>query len=175
MRLAVALDLAACGRNLHTEPLHEHCLTELHRGAHVALIAIEPGSRGLRWHGWLLGPGYPPLLELEPKSDRIQTALADAKQNLHTALTVSQLAEVAHLSPRQFSAETGQSPAKAKWRVRRRPTGWPPGSSRSPPGWADDENWILTCLVSRGWARQRKTRTSRRRQGGTTSLASLAL
>lgn len=57
------------------------------------------------------------LLELEPKSDRIQTALAYAKENLHTPLSVEQLAEAAHLSPRQFSrafrAETGQSPAKA--------------------------------------------------------------
>jgi len=57
------------------------------------------------------------LLELEPKSDRIQSALAYAKKNLHTELTVRQLAEAAHLSPRQFSrafrAETGKSPAKA--------------------------------------------------------------
>jgi transcriptional regulator GlxA family with amidase domain len=57
------------------------------------------------------------LLEMEPKSDRIQSALAYAKGNLDTALTVEQLAEVAHLSPRQFSrafrAETGQSPAQA--------------------------------------------------------------
>jgi transcriptional regulator GlxA family with amidase domain len=57
------------------------------------------------------------LLELEPKSDRIQNALAYAKKNLHTPLTVDRLAEAAHLSPRQFSrafrAETGQSPAKA--------------------------------------------------------------
>ncbi len=57
------------------------------------------------------------LLELEPKSDRIQSALSYAKSNLRKALSVEQLAEVAHLSPRQFSrafrAETGQSPAKA--------------------------------------------------------------
>lgn len=57
------------------------------------------------------------LLELAPKSDRIQMALAYARENLHTPLTVPQLAEAAHLSPRQFSrafrAETGQSPAKA--------------------------------------------------------------
>jgi transcriptional regulator GlxA family with amidase domain len=57
------------------------------------------------------------LLELEPTSDRIQRALAYAKRNLATPLTVRQLAEAAHLSPRQFSrafhAETGQSPAKA--------------------------------------------------------------
>jgi len=57
------------------------------------------------------------LLELEPKSDRIQSALAYAKRNLDKPVTVGQLAEVAHLSPRQFSrafrSETGQSPAKA--------------------------------------------------------------
>jgi transcriptional regulator GlxA family with amidase domain len=57
------------------------------------------------------------LLELEPKSDRIQSALSYARRNLQTALSVEQLAEVANLSPRQFSrafrAETGQSPAKA--------------------------------------------------------------
>ena len=57
------------------------------------------------------------LLELEPKSDRIQRALAYARRNLHSTLSVDELAEAAHLSPRQFSrafrAETGQSPAKA--------------------------------------------------------------
>jgi transcriptional regulator GlxA family with amidase domain len=57
------------------------------------------------------------LLELEPKSDRIQSALSYARRNLQTPLSVEQLAEAAHLSPRQFSrafrAETGQSPAKA--------------------------------------------------------------
>jgi transcriptional regulator GlxA family with amidase domain len=57
------------------------------------------------------------MLELAPKTDRIQTALAYARENLHTPLTVPELAEAAHLSPRQFSrafhAETGQSPAKA--------------------------------------------------------------
>jgi transcriptional regulator GlxA family with amidase domain len=57
------------------------------------------------------------LLELAPKSDRIQSALAFARRNLRATLSVEQLAEVANLSPRQFSrafrAETGQSPAKA--------------------------------------------------------------
>jgi len=57
------------------------------------------------------------LLELEPKTDRIQSALAYAKRNLDKPLTVRQLAEAARLSPRQFSrvfrAETGRSPAKA--------------------------------------------------------------
>jgi transcriptional regulator GlxA family with amidase domain len=57
------------------------------------------------------------LLELEPKSDRIQTVLTYARRNLSARLSVDDLAEVAHLSPRQFSrafqAETGQTPAKA--------------------------------------------------------------
>lgn len=57
------------------------------------------------------------LLELEPKSDRIRTALVYARENLRKPLSVSDLAKEAHLSPRQFSrafhAETGQSPAKA--------------------------------------------------------------
>lgn len=57
------------------------------------------------------------LLELEPKSDRIQKALNFAKQNLKSELSVEDLADAANLSPRQFSrafrAETGQSPAKA--------------------------------------------------------------
>lgn len=57
------------------------------------------------------------LLELEPKSDRIQKALVHARANLRETLSVEELAEVAHLSPRQFSrafkAETGQSPAHA--------------------------------------------------------------
>lgn len=57
------------------------------------------------------------LLELEPKSDRIQKALEYARRNLSAPLTLERLAEAAHLSPRQFSRafqdETGQSPAKA--------------------------------------------------------------
>lgn len=57
------------------------------------------------------------LLELEPKSDRIQNALSYAKANLRKPLSVDELADAAHLSRRQFSRsfrlETGHSPAKA--------------------------------------------------------------
>jgi transcriptional regulator GlxA family with amidase domain len=57
------------------------------------------------------------MLQLDAKSDRVQIALAFARQNLHTPLTVELLAEAARLSPRQFTRvfrmETGQSPAKA--------------------------------------------------------------
>lgn len=62
------------------------------------------------------------LLELEPKSDRIQKALDYAKRNLRAPLPVEKLAEVVALSPRQFTraftAETGESPAKAVERLR---------------------------------------------------------
>jgi transcriptional regulator GlxA family with amidase domain len=57
------------------------------------------------------------LLELEPKTDRIQKALSYAKQNLKKGLSVDDLADAANLSRRQFTraflAETGQTPAKA--------------------------------------------------------------
>ncbi|AYG68589.1 MULTISPECIES: GlxA family transcriptional regulator [unclassified Rhizobium] len=62
------------------------------------------------------------LLDLTPKSDRIQRALTYARRNLQTELSVTQLAKVASLSPRQFSraflAETGQPPAKIVERLR---------------------------------------------------------
>ncbi|MDB6142441.1 MAG: AraC family transcriptional regulator [Pseudomonas sp.] len=57
------------------------------------------------------------MLELQPQTDRIHTALIYAKENLQSDLSVNDLAHAANLSPRQFSrvfqAETGQSPAKA--------------------------------------------------------------
>lgn len=62
------------------------------------------------------------LLELDAKSDRVQAVLAHARENLRGELSVESLAEVARLSPRQFSRvfreETGQSPAKAVERLR---------------------------------------------------------
>lgn len=57
------------------------------------------------------------LLQLSPRSDRIQNALSYARRHLHRPLSVEDLAASVSLSPRQFSrvftAETGQSPAKA--------------------------------------------------------------
>ncbi|BCQ51881.1 GlxA family transcriptional regulator [Burkholderia gladioli] len=62
------------------------------------------------------------LLELDAKSDRVQMTLAYAKEHLRDDLSIEVLAEVARLSPRQFSRvfseETGQSPAKAVERLR---------------------------------------------------------
>jgi transcriptional regulator GlxA family with amidase domain len=62
------------------------------------------------------------LLDLDATSDRVQTALTYAKQNLSKPLSVNDLAKAAFLSPRQFSRlfkqETGRSPAKAIERLR---------------------------------------------------------
>ena len=62
------------------------------------------------------------LLELDAKSDRVQTVLSYAKENLKENLSIESLANVAHLSPRQFSRvfteETGMPPAKAIERLR---------------------------------------------------------
>lgn len=56
------------------------------------------------------------LLKLDAKADRIQTALAYAKQNLHKPLGIGDSARAASLSPRQltrvFRSETGVSHAK---------------------------------------------------------------
>lgn len=65
---------------------------------------------------------YSTLLELAPKTDRIQNALNYARSNLKNALSLDELAEAARLSSRQFSRafrdETGQTPAKAVERLR---------------------------------------------------------
>jgi transcriptional regulator GlxA family with amidase domain len=62
-------------------------------------------------------PQHSALLDMNPKSDRIQDALAYARRNLKTLLSVEKLADAAGLGARQFSrafrAETGMSPAKA--------------------------------------------------------------
>jgi len=57
------------------------------------------------------------LPELEPKSDRIQRTLTHVKASLAKTLSAEDLAEVPHMSPRQFSrafkSKTGQSPTRA--------------------------------------------------------------
>src|SRR5450830_17482 len=62
------------------------------------------------------------LLEMDPPSGRIRQALSFARDHLHEALSAERLAEIACLSRRQFdrafSAETGQTPAKAIEKLR---------------------------------------------------------
>lgn len=65
---------------------------------------------------------YSALLEIDTRSERIALALAYIRENLTSALSVEELAEQTHLSPRQFArvfaAETGLTPAKAVERLR---------------------------------------------------------
>jgi transcriptional regulator GlxA family with amidase domain len=62
------------------------------------------------------------LLDLDATSDRVQTALSYARENIGKRLSVDDLAAAAFLSPRQFSRlfkdETGESPARAMERLR---------------------------------------------------------
>jgi transcriptional regulator GlxA family with amidase domain len=54
---------------------------------------------------------------MNPKSDRVQDALAFSRKNLAKPISVEDMAQAARLGPRQFSRafriETGMSPAKA--------------------------------------------------------------
>jgi transcriptional regulator GlxA family with amidase domain len=88
--------------------------TELARAVAQTLVVSHRRAGGQSQHS--------ALLEMDAKSDRIQSALTYAKKHLALPLSVEELAEVARLSPRQFSrafrAETGQSPAKAVERLR---------------------------------------------------------
>jgi hypothetical protein len=65
-----------------------------------ALVSTRPHRRPLKvYHPRAGGQSqFSALLELEPKSDRIQSALAYAKRNLDKPLPVGQLAEAAHLN-----------------------------------------------------------------------------
>ncbi|CAG2151534.1 HTH-type transcriptional regulator CdhR [Cupriavidus yeoncheonensis] len=62
------------------------------------------------------------LAELEPSSDRIREALTFARENLREPLSIVQLAEHVHWSPRHFSRafqlQTGLTPAKAIEKLR---------------------------------------------------------
>jgi transcriptional regulator GlxA family with amidase domain len=62
------------------------------------------------------------LLDFDPGSDRIRKTLTYARENLKDQLSVEKLAEVAHLSVRQFTrafgSSVGMSPAKAIERLR---------------------------------------------------------
>ena len=65
---------------------------------------------------------YSSLLDLNPDSDRIRLVLAYMRAHLGDTLPVERLADVAHLSARQFGrafhAATGMTPAKAIERLR---------------------------------------------------------
>ena len=99
----------SAGIDLALSMVEQDLGAELARRVSKALVIHHRRAGGQSQHS--------ALLELDAKSDRIQSALEYAKRNLRTPLSVEQLADAARLSPRQFSrafhAETGQSPAKA--------------------------------------------------------------
>jgi transcriptional regulator GlxA family with amidase domain len=96
------------------------CMLERDYGAELALsvarimVVEHQRSGGQSQHS--------ALLEMHPKSDRIQNTLSFARSNLGASLSVECLADVAGLGPRQFSrafrAETGASPARAIEKLR---------------------------------------------------------
>lgn len=95
-------------------------LVEEDAGADVAKLVAK---RMVVYHRRTGGQSqHSALLEMLPRTDRIQKALTYAKSHLKDELSVEALAEAAHLSPRQFGRvfreETGQTPAKAVERLR---------------------------------------------------------
>lgn len=99
----------SAGVDLALHMLEEDFGTDLARTVARILVVDLQRSGGQSQHS--------ALLEINPRSDRIQNALSYARQNLSKDLAVEDLALAAGLSPRQFSrafrAETGRSPAKA--------------------------------------------------------------
>lgn len=111
------------------------------------------------------------LLELDARSDRIQLALAYARENLRDDLSVESLAAAARLSPRQFSRvfreETGVTPAKAVERLRVEAARLMLETSRHPievvareTGFGDRERMRQAFLRAFGQAPQAIRRTS---------------
>jgi transcriptional regulator GlxA family with amidase domain len=105
---------ATAGLDLALAMVEKDLGTEAARSAAKKLVMHHRRAGGQSQHS--------ELLALSPKSDRIQNAVRYAEKNLGSALSVEKLAQVANLSPRQFSrafqAETGQSPAKAVEKLR---------------------------------------------------------
>jgi transcriptional regulator GlxA family with amidase domain len=99
----------SAGIDLALEMVDRDFGTELARSVAKKLVLYHRRAGGQSQHS--------ELLELRPKSDRLQNALTYAKRNLRRPLSIDELAKAANLSPRQFSrtfrAVTGQTPAKA--------------------------------------------------------------
>jgi len=86
-------------------------------------ISKEVAKKMVVYH-WRTGgqSQFSSLIDMQPRTDRIHRALDYARKNLKNELSVEELAEVANLSPRQFSRmftkETGYPPAKAVEKIR---------------------------------------------------------
>jgi transcriptional regulator GlxA family with amidase domain len=104
----------SAGLDLALALVEEDLGREMAREAAKLMVVYHRRAGGQSQHSTLLG--------LDVTSDRVQTALAYAKENLGKRLSVDDLAAAAFLSSRQFSrvfrGETGQTPAKAIERLR---------------------------------------------------------
>lgn len=90
---------------------------------HGAEVAKAVAKKLVVYHRRTSGQSqFSALLELQPRSDRIQKVLSFVRANLHKNLSVEVIADHAHVSPRQlsriFKVETGQSPAQAVEKLR---------------------------------------------------------
>jgi transcriptional regulator GlxA family with amidase domain len=104
----------SAGLDLALAMVEEDLGREMAREAAKLMVVYHRRAGGQSQHSTMLG--------LDATSDRVQSALAYAKENLGKCLSVNDLAAAVFLSPRQFSRlfrdETGQTPAKAIERLR---------------------------------------------------------
>jgi len=104
----------SAGIDLALALVEKDCGTDIAKGVARKLVLYHRRGGGQSQ--------FSTLLELDAKSDRIQTALTHARNNLKADLSVEILAGVGGLSPRQFTRvfreETGVTPAKAIERLR---------------------------------------------------------
>ena len=102
------------GIDLALAMIEEDCGIEISKAIARDLVVYHRRSGGQSQ--------FSTMLDLEPRPGRIRDALAYARAHLSERLSVEQLAEVASISPRQFArqftAETGETPARAVERLR---------------------------------------------------------
>ncbi len=116
------------------------------------------------------------LSEMDGASDRIRTALVFAKENLRQPLSVEQLADHVHWSPRHFSRafreQTGHSPAKAIEKLRLEAARaliedgmGPIGRIAAQTGFGDEERMRRAFVRTLGKPPQALLREARQRNG----------
>jgi transcriptional regulator GlxA family with amidase domain len=102
------------GIDLALAMIEEDCGIEISKAIARDLVVYHRRSGGQSQ--------FSTLLDLEPRPGRIRDALAYARAHLTDKLSVEHLADVARISPRQFArqftAETGETPARAIERLR---------------------------------------------------------
>ena len=102
------------GIDLALAMIEEDCGIEISKAIARDLVVYHRRSGGQSQ--------FSTMLDLEPKPGRVRDALTYARGHLGERLSVERLADVARISPRQFArqftAETGETPARAVERLR---------------------------------------------------------